>query len=147
MGRYSAEHQTAAGTNKTIINVTGSASVMLEIVDCLVGSSATPADVATVCKLGRTTDVGTGGSALTEGKVKAGCVTPTGAAVGGTFSAEPTFTDALLRLAHNQRAQQRFAALPDNHIESVMASGNGIALITTASGGTPVIDATIHWFE
>lgn len=147
MGRYSAEHQTAAGTNKTLMNLTGSAAVMLEIVDVLVGSPATPADVATQVKLGRTTDVGTGGTALTEGKTKGYCVTPTGAAVGGTFSAEPTFTDALLRLSHNQRAMQRFAINPDNPLETLVASGNGMAVITTASGGTPAMDVTMHWRE
>lgn len=149
MGAYAVVHQTAAGATLPIINITGSAAIRVHLFDLLIGSDATPADVATELTVGLTTTVGTGGTALTESPLDPLTVAATGAAIGGTFSGAPTFTanSERLMIALNQRATFRWVAVPGREIISTASANNGIELLSVASGGTPNINATMHWFE
>lgn len=150
MGKYSVAHQTAAGTDLPIINLTGSAAVRLKLYDLILGSDATPADVAGEFVVDRTTDVGTGGTALTENPLDPLTVAATGAGVGGTFSAAPadTANSNLLMIALNQRATFRWVAAPGSELISTAASGNGLMLNCTGmSSGTPNMNATLLWEE
>ena len=150
MGRYSVVHQTAAGTDLPIINLTGSASVRVKIYDVILGSDATPADVAGEFVIDRTTDAGTGGTALTENALDPLTVAATGAAVGGTFSTPPTDTanSNLLMIALNQRATFRWVAAPGSELISTATASNGLMLNCTGmSSGTPNMNAVIFWEE
>jgi len=145
--KYGVQHQTPAGTTLPIINLTGSAAVRCGIYDIMIGSDASPADVATEFNVTRTTSVGTGGTALTEEPLDPLTVASTGAAIGGTFSGAPTKGNSLLMIALNQRATFRWVAAPDSELISTASANNGIELESVASGGTPNINATFLWQE
>ena len=147
MGRYGTEHQTAAGTNLTIIMLVGGATVRPKWYDFIIGSDASPADVATEFSLARTTAVGTGGTALTEEPLDPITVAATGAGTGGTFAAEPTYGNRLMNLALNQRATFRWVAAPGGEFITVATAANGIACRSIASGGTPNINMTLYFEE
>lgn len=149
MARYAASHQTAVGGSLTIINITGGTAIRLNVYDIVIGFDATPADIATEFSVARTDDAGTGGSALAEVALDPITVAATGAAVGGTFGAEPTYTSnaQLLMIAMNQRATFRWVAAPGGELISAAASGDGIGLRSVASGATPNCNATMHWYE
>lgn len=147
MGKYAVQHQTPAGTTLPIINLTGSAAVRLKVADLVIGSDATPADVATEFNVTRTTSVGTGGTTLTEEPLDPLVVAATGAGIGGTFTGAPTKGNSLMMIALNQRATFRWVAAPGYELISTAAANNGIELESVASGGTPNINATIMWEE
>jgi hypothetical protein len=150
MGRYSVAHQTPAGTDLPIINLTGSAAIRCKIAHLILGSDATPADVAGEFVIDRTTDAGTGGTALTENALDPLTVAATGAGVGGTFSAAPTDTanSNLLMIGLNQRATFQWWANPGYELMSVATAANGLMLNCTGmSSGTPNMNATLLWDE
>ena len=148
--RYSVAHQTAAGTDLPIINLTGSAAVRCNLCHLILGSDPTPADVAGEFVVDRTTDAGTGGTALTENPLDPLTVAATVAGVGGTFSAAPTDTanSNLLMIALNQRATFTWWAREGFELISTATSANGLMLNCTGmSSGTPNMNATMAWFE
>jgi hypothetical protein len=149
MRRYAVEHQTSAGTNLTMLNVIAATTTRGRIYDLLIGSDATPADVATEYQLIRTTAVGTGGTALTGRALDPGDPAALITATGGTFSVQPTKTasSGMLNIALNQRATFRWVAVPDGELVIPATSGNGIAIESIASGGTPNTNVTVHWQE
>lgn len=149
MSCYSVVHETPVGATLPIINITGSASVRINLYDILIGSDSTPSDVQTDFEVGLTTTVGTGGTALTENKLDPLTVAATGAAIGGTFSGAPTYTanSARLKFGLHQRATFRWVATPGREIRSVAAANEGIELLSVNSGGTPNANVTMHWFE
>ena len=147
MGKYSASHQTPAGTTLAIINLTGSAAIRCKIYDLIIGSDATPADQATEFTMVRTTDAGTGGTALTEAPLDPLTVAATGAAIGGTFSAQPAQGNILLMIPLNQRATFRWVAAPGSELISAATAANGIMLNSVGSTATPNINATLIWEE
>ena len=113
----------------------------------MIGSDATPADVATEFSIARVTDAGTGGTALTEAPIDSLTVAATGAAVQGTFSAEPTYSTRLMNIALNQRATFRWVSAPGGELITAATASNGLACRSIASGGTPNINMTIFWEE
>lgn len=148
MGRYSACHQTAAGTTLTMINCIGTAAIRLKIYDVILGSDAAPADFATEFNVTRTTAVGTGGTGLTISPLDPLTVAATGTATGGTFGAEPTYgTAILLEIGMNQRATFRWMAAPGGELICSATASNGLGLRSINSGGTPNINSCLHWEE
>ena len=147
MAKYATQHQTAAGTTKTIINLVGAATIRPKWYDFILGSDAAPADVATEFNITRTTDAGTGGSALAESPLDPLMVAATGAATGGTFAAEPSAGPILMNVALNQRATFRWVAAPGSELITVATAANGIMCSSVASGGTPNINMTLMWEE
>jgi len=147
MGRYAVVHQTPAGTNLPIINVTGSASIRCKIYDLIIGSDANPADVASEFNMIRTTDVGVGGTALTPAPLDPLTVAASGSAKGGTFTTAPTTGAVLLMIALNQRATFRWIAAPGSELITSAAANAGIELLSVGSTATPNINATILWEE
>jgi hypothetical protein len=150
MASFQGAHQTAAGTNLTMIALESSAAVRGRIHQLIIGSDATPADVATEFAVLRHTTAGTGGTAVVEKPVD-----PLGSAAacnlrGGTMT-EPTYetvgTDALLQIALNQRATFTWIANPGRELCTVVGTANGIGLRSIASGGTPNINHSIAWDE
>ena len=147
MARYSVEGQTPAGTNLTILMLTGAATVRPKWYDFVIGSDATPADVATEFSIARVTTAGTGGTALTEEPIDPLTVAATAAAVQGTFSAEPTYGNRLMNIALNQRATFRWVAAPDGALITTATTANSLACRSIASGGTPNTNMTLMWEE
>ena len=151
MGRYVVVHQTPAGTDLPIINLTGSAAIRVKIYDLVLGFDGTPADVAGEFVIDRTTDAGTGGTALTENPLDPLTVAATGAGIGGTFTTAPTdgaTPVVLLMIALNQRATFRWVAAPGGELISTATAANGLMLNSTGmSSGTPNTNATIYWEE
>lgn len=148
--RYAAVHQTAAGTGLPIINLTGGTGVRVNLCHLILGSDATPADVAGEFVVARTDDAGIGGTALTENLLDPLSPAATVAGVGGTFSTDPASTanGNLMMIGLNQRATFTWWAREGFELLSALAAGDGIMLECTGmSSGTPNMNATMMWFE
>lgn len=148
--RYSVMHQTAAGTDLPIINCTGSATIRMALSHLVLGSDATPADVAGEFVIDRTTDAGIGGTALTENALDPLSATNAVTCVGGTFGTPPadTANSNLLSVPLNQRATFTWWAREGFELYSVLTAANGLMLNSVGmSSGTPNMVATIHWME
>lgn len=145
MARYFAEAGIAVGTDLPIINIAGGAAIRLQLFELLIGFSTAPADIASLFKIPRTTDAGTGGTALSAGKDDPLTVAATGAPKGGTFTTPPTDEAQGFRFAINQRATHRIVT--DKPLISAAAAANGIMLNSQSSGGTPTAEVTMRWEE
>lgn len=147
MSSYQGVHRTPAGTNLTILALESSASVVGKIHQIVVGSDATPADIATRFDVLRHTTAGAAGTAVVEKPTD-----PQNAAAscnlrGGTMT-EPTYeADFLLEIPLNQRATYTWIANPGRELRTVVGTANGIGLRSISSGGTPNINGTIAWDE
>lgn len=150
MASYYGSHQTAAGTNLTVVVLASTAAVVGQIHQLIIGSDATPADIATEFAVLRHTVAAVGGTALTEKpsnplRAAASCVL-----TGGTMT-EPTYeavaTEGLLQIALNQRATYTWIANPGRELVTASGTANGIGLRSVASGGTPNINASLAWDE
>lgn len=153
MSVYSTSHITPAGVDLPMINVTGGLTVQIKMFDVIVGFSSAPSDAQGLLELGRTTDVGSGGTTLSENKVNP--LTPasaTAAAVGGTFSGAPTYTanSRLLYIPIAKRATFRWVTDPDrNPICSTITANNGLEVIcrSVSDSSTPNVVTTLWWKE
>ena len=151
--RYSGHGSAATGTNKTILTafcVSATPKVRPRLYELLLGSVATPADVAALFYLSRLTAVGTEGSGFTP--VALDPAAPTGECDCGVgvFSVEPTYTASkeLLAIPMNQRATFRWIAAPGGELVLPATQNNGVGLKSSSmSSGTPAFDVTMHWME
>ena len=112
---YSVAHQTAAGTDLGIIAIGSDGTVMVKMYDLIIGSDATPADLAGEFVVNRCTDTGTGGTAVTPEPTSIQTAAASATATGGTYTtAQPTDTANcdLLMIGLNQRATFRWVAAP-----------------------------------
>lgn len=148
MGRkYAVPHQTAAGTNLTILALVAATTTRGRIYDIVIGSDATPADVATEFNMIRGTVSGTG-SAVTPRALDPGEPAALLAGEGGTFSGQTkTSNSDMLNIALNQRATFRWVAAPDSEIVVPATTDNWVGLESIASGGTPNINTVFHYEE
>lgn len=151
MSSYQGAHQTPAGTNLTMIALESAAASRGRIHQLIIGSDATPADVATEFAVLRHTVAGTVGTTVIEKPTDP--LMPAAACNlrGGTLGAEPTYeavaTDALMQIALNQRATFTWIANPGRELCTTAGTANGIGLRSIASGGTPNINHSIAWDE
>ena len=150
MGSYYGTHQTPAGTNLTLLAVESSAAARGRINQLILGSDATPADVASEFAALRHTVAGVGGTAVTEKPSDPTMATAACNLRGGTMT-EPTYeavaTEALLQIALNQRATFTWIANPGRELCTVVGTANGIGVRAIASGGTPNINISVVWDE
>jgi hypothetical protein len=147
MARYGGVHQTPAGSNLTILALESAAAVRARIYDFVIGSDATPADVATEFALIRHTTAGTGGTAVVEKPLDPLTVAASCNLRGGTMT-EPTYeSDHLLVVPLNQRATFRWVAAPGGELITATGTANGIGLRSIASGATPNVNLGMHWEE
>lgn len=147
MASYQGAHRTAAGTNLTVIALESSASVVGKIHQAIIGSDATPADVATRFDFLRHTTAGAAGTAVVEKPTDPQAAAAACNLRGGTMT-EPTYeADFLLEVPLNQRATFTWIANPGRELRTTVATANGIGLRSISSGGTPNINATIGWDE
>lgn len=145
--RYAIEHQTAAGTTLTILCLNGVTTTRAWIYDIIIGSDATPADVATEFNVQRGTISGTG-TGVTPRALDPGNPAALTAGEGGTFTGQTkTSSSAMLNIALNQRATFRWVAVPDGELVLPATSDNWVGVESVASGGTPNINCTMHFQE
>lgn len=149
--KYVAVHQTNAGSNLPIINLTGGTAVRIYLCHLILGSDVTPADVAGEFIVSLTDTVGTGGASVVASKLD-----PIGAAAvasptGGTYSTtNPTLTTngTRLMIGLNQRATFTWWAREGFEIVSAATANNGVATQCVAmSSGTPTMNNTLMWYE
>lgn len=147
MASYQGVHRTPAGTNLTILALESAAAVVGKIHQIVLGSDATPADIATRFDLTRTTAAGTGGTAVSEEPTDPQSAAASCNLRGGTMT-EPTYaTPFLLEIPLNQRATFTWIANPGREMRSTVGAANGIGLRSVSSGATPNINCTIAWDE
>ncbi len=147
---YSVAHQTAAGTDLGIIAIGSDGTVMVKMYELIIGSDATPADLAGEFIVNRCTTTGVGGTALTPEPVNIQTATGSATAAGGTYTTTQPVDVAnsdLLMIPLNQRATFRWVAAPGGELIGPATSGDGMFLRSVAHGGTPNINATIHFME
>jgi len=145
-GMYAAG-RTAAGTALSILVVSGIATVRPSLHQIIIGSDATPADIATRFIVIRHTAAPTGGTAQTirpadPGGTSGLCTALQGPMTGPTYEASP-----VLEIPLNQRATYTWIANPGREIKSPLGTANGIGVQSVSSGGTPNINVTMAWDE
>lgn len=145
--RYSIVHQTAAGTNLTILQLVGVSTTRAWIYDIIIGSDATPADVATEFNVIRGTVSGTG-TAITPRALDPANPAALTSGEGGTIATQTkTSNSSMLDIALNQRATFRWVAVPDGEIVVPATTDNWVGVESIGSGGTPNINCTISYAE
>ena len=147
MASYQGVHRTAAGTNLTLLALESSATVVGKIHQIVLGSDATPADIATRNDVLRHTTAGAAGTAVVEKPTdpQAG---PAACNLRGGTMTEPTYeADFLLEVPLNQRATFTWIANPGRELRTTVGTANGIGLRSVSSGGTPNQNGTIGWDE
>ena len=146
MARATVSHQTAVGTSLSIIHLQSTAGARAEVQHILLGSDATPANLAGEFNLAATTATVGGGSALTEVDL-AQIVTPVVVATGGTFTTEPTYGNLFLMIPLNQQATFQWWANPNYEPKALASTTAGVGLRSVAHGGTPNTNLTLMWSE
>jgi hypothetical protein len=147
MASYQGVHRTPAGSNLTILALESSAAVVGRIHQLVVGSDATPADIATRFDVLRHTTAGAAGTAVVEKPTDPQAPAASCNLRGGTMT-EPTYeADFLLEIALNQRATFTWIANPGRELRTVVGTANGIGVRSISSGGTPNINCTLAWDE
>lgn len=150
MSRYSVTHLTPAGTNLTIISLCGVAASRPMVSHFIIGSPATPANLAGEFALKRITAAPTGGTALSEEQVDPASPPALCTAVGGTMT-EPTYAagagQEFVGVGLNQQATFQWWASPGYEPRVAVGTANGIGLRCLAHGGTPNIKGTLMWEE
>lgn len=144
---YFTTHGTAVGSDLPQVLLTGSASHRIAPKAMILSFSGSPADVQTLVVMERTTDAGTGGTALTESPTDPLSPTSSTAAVGGTFSGAPTDAAEVLRFAINQRSIKEVYWPDGEEPLSVAASANGLMVNSESSTGTPTMQIYLRWKE
>lgn len=146
MSRATVSHQTAAGTNLTIAHLQSTAAARAEVNFLLLGSDATPANLAGEFNLAATTATVGGGTALTEVDLSQ-IATPVVVATGGTFTTEPTYGNLFLMIPLNQQATFQWWANPNFEPKALASTTAGVGLRTIGHGGTPNMNTTLMWAE
>lgn len=149
MAKYAASWATPAGTNLTIVALGGHATQRARLYDFVVGSDATPADIATRYYIYRVTAgfATLGGTSITPAPLSDDFSAALTVCKGGTVT-EPTYaTVALLQVALNQRATFRWVAAPGGEFLVTAGTANGIGVRSINSGGTPNTNTSVHFEE
>ena len=139
-------HQTPAGTTLSIVHLQSAAAYRAEVNHVILGSDATPANIAGEFTLAATTATVGGGTALTEVPTDQ-IGTPTIVATGGTFTTEPTYGSIFLMIPLNQQATFQWWANPGFEPKALASTTAGVGLRCINHGGVPNINATIAWAE
>lgn len=147
MSAFYATGRTAAGTNLTILLNAGIATARGKIHQIIIGSDATPADIATRFFVIRHTAAAVGGTAVTARASDPGNTAVLCTALQGTMT-EPTYEAApMIEIALNQRATFTWIANPGRELTYPLGTANGIGVRSATSGGTPNINVTLAWDE
>lgn len=148
MARYSGEgnHATGAINDSSIFVEQGATVRRFKAYDCMVGSSATPADNAAEYSLYRATGGSPAGSAVTEQALDPADVASLSVAL-SALSTEPTGKTSIINFPVNMRATYRWVAAPGSEVvvPATADAGFGVEkLVTTASFA---FDTVVLWEE
>ena|SRR5258706_4642049 len=147
MASYQGVHRTAAGATLTILALESTATVIGKVHQLVVGSDATPADIATRYDVARTSVNGTGGTAVSEELTDPTSPVASCNLRGGTMT-EPTYSaNFLLEIPLNQRATFTWIANPGRELKTIAGAAAGLGFRSVASGGTPNTNLTMAWDE
>lgn len=135
------------GSDLPIINLEGGTAVRHALYDVIIGSDDTPADKAARYVVERTTDAGTGGSALTEAPMDPADPASLVTAKSGTFGTKPADANEMLMISVNQRATFRWVAAPGGGIIAAAAAADGLMLNSEAASSAWATEATLIWLE
>jgi len=146
--RYSAVHETAAGTNLTLLEiVNGDGSRRAWIYDIILGSDSLPADFAGQFDLIRGTVSGAG-AAISENKLDPVEGSAIMVALGGTFTGQTkTAASAMLSIGLNQRASFRWIAKPGGELVIPATTDAWVGIESVGHGATPSVESTLTWAE
>lgn len=146
--RYAvAGNATTGSGGKTLASLSSSTTVRPRVYDIILGSDATPADVALKFFVQRCTTQGTT-TAFTPVALDSGDPASTTAS-GITHSSEPGYTSnaIILDIAMNQRSTQRWVAAPGGEIVCPATSLNGVGVYVVHASATPTVRCTVHFEE
>lgn len=150
MGAYCIVGQTAAGSDKSILNLTGDGSIRIAWYLMIVSSDANPADAAGEFEISRTTTDGvTPTTTVTPEPLDPASVAATGTAFAGTYGTDPvdTSNSELLMWGLNQRATYTWTAFPGGELIAVITNNNGMHIRAVANSGTPNTNCCVHYRE
>lgn len=138
---------TGASPGKTLWSLMSATTIRPRIYDIIIGSDATPADVALTFRVNRATAEGTNTTwtpiAIDNGD-------PASLADAGiNHSAEPTYTANayLLDVAMNQRSTQRWVAAPGSEFVIAASASAGAGLFVIHASATPTVRSTMLFEE
>ena len=148
MASYSVTHETPGGTNLALINLTGGANnqLFLEMFSITADETA-PAEQQQLYNLVRTTDVGTGGTGLTEIKTNPLTSAPVGAAIGGTFTGQPTISNVIWLGGVHQKIPFVMQYYPGREPVSPAVAGDGLELECNAASAAFAAPVSMNWHE
>jgi hypothetical protein len=127
--------------------VAGIATARPSVHQIVIGSDATPADIATKFNVLRHTVAATGGTAIVARPADPGGTSLLCTALRGTMT-EPTYeATPLLEIALNQRATFTWIANPGRELKAPLGTAAGVGVRSVSSGGTPNINCSIAWDE
>jgi len=149
MARYTTVFQTLAGANLTIGAVQGAAAARPMMAHLILGSEATPANLAgEFAVLPHTTAGITPSATPNEAKIDPTHPVALCNAMEGTFATEPVYgSDSFLMIPLNQQATFQWWANPGFEPRTAVGTANGIGVRSIAHGGVPNINVTFMWEE
>lgn len=148
--KYSFPVDAVTNTASAILkSLCGTASVRPMLYDFFIGSHATPAEQAAQYAFLRTTATGTTATALVVPQpLDPGDPACSSVAAKGTYGTDPTTTGvALLNIALNQRATQRWVCAPGGEIVLAASVSNGVGLKSVATTAAFTVDTMLHFQE
>jgi hypothetical protein len=146
--RYSVTGQGTNTAATSIVGLTSAATIRPRIYDIIIGSDATPADMAAEYAFRRYTAAGTS-TAVTPQALDSSDPAAL-ASAGQAHSAEPTYTAnaIVLDCSVNQRATFRWVAAPGGELVLPATAANGIGMqVITLSGSAVNVTCTLHYEE
>lgn len=152
MPNYEATFQRTASASASVgeIHTVTSGVRRFKVYSMTFSSEATPAEVAVLWQVQRTTAAGTAGSTVTpkpKDPADSACI----AVAGQAHSAEPTYTSGEIMYSNavHQRATVRWIARDDGDMIVIPATNlAGIGFKTpTLNGGTPVVTLDLAFVE
>jgi hypothetical protein len=144
---FTASRTPSAALSAANLNAPAASMKRIKLYDLTLGSEGTPADVANLWSVQRTTTAGTA-TAITPNPLDpadAACV----ATASGLTTVQPTITanSTLLAIGLNQKASFRWVAAPGSELVVPAIASNGLTLTTPAVGSTVSCTATILFQE
>ena len=141
------QHQTPAGTNLTILALESTAAYRPAVNHVILGSDATPANLAGEFILAATTTDGITPATSPAEVISDQVGTATVNAAGGTFVTEPVYGAIFLMIPLNQQATWQWWANPGFEPTALAGAAAGISLRSVGHGGTPNMNCTMAWSE
>lgn len=154
MRRFAGNGSAPVGADKTMFNLHAATTVRPRINFLTLGCAATPADLAGLFHVQRTTTKGTGGTEVTAvpcshpGELASLATYTPGEGV--AFGAEPTYTAGAIFLAiplHQRNTFSWYCNAPGQEFVAPATANNGIGVKASTNGGTAIHMTSVLWLE